>query len=291
MTSRFTPAALCLTLLTLFLGACSKDNNEPDPDIPQHDWVAVAGGSFTLGCTSSNSYPVVDAMPAHPVTVSNFYITRTEITNEQFARFLNSYGSDQVKSGPFEGEKLIYETDINYAWGVRIEEGVWVPAPGMQNYPVVYVTWYGANEYCSWAGGRLPTEAEWEYAARGGARKDNFEYSGDGSPRVVAWFALNSERRTRAIGGREPNGLGILDMSGNVAEFCSDWYSTNTYVTQYEQSLSGAVRNPTGPETGTLKVVRGGHCKSGENMITVYNRQSLEPAGNNNYTGFRMVKR
>ncbi len=292
MNSAFRLATLFLSLAILLLSGCSKDENPPEnPDAPEHEWVAVAGGSFTMGCTSANSYPVIDAMPAHPVTVSNFYMTQTEITNAQFAQFLNHYGSDRVKTGPYQGKTMIYETDINYAWGLKLQAEVWVPAPGMDNYPVVYVTWYGANEYCKWAGGRLPTEAEWEYAARGGIRKDNFEYSGDTSPRFVAWYALNSDRRTRPVGTREPNRIGINDLSGNIAEFCSDWFNANTYITNYEKSLSSVVKDPSGPETGTHKVVRGGHCKSGENMVTVYNRQWLEPEGNNNYTGFRMVKR
>ncbi|MBN2663421.1 MAG: SUMF1/EgtB/PvdO family nonheme iron enzyme, partial [Bacteroidales bacterium] len=126
--------------------------------------VFITGGTFRMG--SNDGYS--DEKPVHSVTVSDFYMGKYEVTNEEFCVFLNDYGSDKVKSGTC-GQTMIYE----HSWGVQKSGSSWVSASGYDKYPVIYVTWYGANEYCNWLSQktgkkyRLPTEAEWEYAAGG----------------------------------------------------------------------------------------------------------------------------
>ena len=275
----------------LFLQSCSdNDDNNIDPNLPEHEWVPVKGGSFKMGYVPGNPHSATDAMPAYDLKVNNFYITRAEITNKEFAKFLSEYGRTTVSSGTYQGKVMIYESDVNYKWGLIKNGTVWEPASGKADNPVVYVTWYGANEYAKWAGGRLPTEAEWEYAARGGVYSNGYTYSGENFPQLISWYNLNSERKTQPVCGKEYNELGLYDMSGNVFEFCADWYNDQTYVTNFMASMEGSVNNPKGPETGTHRVIRGGHCKSGEDMLTVYNRQSILPEDYNNYTGFRIAK-
>lgn len=173
-------------------------------EIPE--MIEVKGGAFTMGSTYSE-----DNNPLHEVTVGDFSISKYEITNYQFACFLKANENQPVKSN----EPLYYECN----WG--IEQGK--PVRGYESHPAIYITWYGAQAYCEWAGGRLPTEEEWEYAARGGlyGNRDNL-FSGGMELDSLGWYAGNSEGKPHPIGTKLPNELGIHDMSGNVWEWCSD---------------------------------------------------------------------
>ncbi|MCD7914823.1 MAG: SUMF1/EgtB/PvdO family nonheme iron enzyme [Tannerellaceae bacterium] len=174
------------------------------------EMVEVKGGTYELGSTYEENNN-----PLHKVTVNDFYISRYEITNYQFAYFIRAYGSRTVKSGPDEGEPLYYESE----WGIQQEEAV----PGYESHPALYVTWYGAREYSQWAGGRLPTEDEWEYAARGGRYGNRRHlYSGGMELDSVGWYAGNSEGKTHPVGMKQPNELGLYDMSGNLWEWCAE---------------------------------------------------------------------
>ncbi|MDY0014944.1 MAG: formylglycine-generating enzyme family protein, partial [Bacteroidales bacterium] len=138
------------------------------------DWVSIPAGTFTMGSPYDQADRKDDEKP-HQVTLSAFKMSKYEITNAQYAAFLNAknIGSDgEYAAGAFPTQALIYQSDIVlngiYDWGLHYADGQWVPVTGYENHPVIYVTWYGASEFAAYMGCRLPTEAEWEYACRAG---------------------------------------------------------------------------------------------------------------------------
>ena len=192
--------------------------------------VYVEGGTFTMGDTGEQGGDVFsDEKPAHSVTLSSYHIGQTEVTQELWEAVMGSNPSE------FKGS----------------------------NRPVECVSWDDCQEFISRLNAktgkrfRLPTEAEWEYAARGGSRSRGYKYSGSDNIYDVAWFTQNScdkgssspDYGTHAVGTKLPNELGLYDMTGNVWEWCSDWYGTYS---------SSAQSNPTGPSSGSYRVHRGG---------------------------------
>jgi formylglycine-generating enzyme required for sulfatase activity len=232
----------------LILTSCKESKpTEPDPDSIKMDWVFVKGGTFMMGDTSGVSWDKKQS--GHPVTLSSFCIGKFEVTNAQYAEFLNAYKSDTVKSGEYAGEIMVYV----HFWGVWKTDSVWAPYPGYANHPVLDVTWYGANEFCLNNGWRLPTDAEWEYAAKGGNLSRGYKYSGSDNIDEVAWYSPIRENYpgtySHPVGGKKGNELGIYDMSGNIWEWCWDWYGPLG---------SNAEVNPRGPSSGYNHVYRGG---------------------------------
>ena len=248
------------------------------------DLVFIRGGTFQMGDLWSGGDS--DEKPVHTVTLSDFYITKTEITNEQFCGFLNDYGSDKVKSGECKNQKMIYE----HKWGVKKTGGKWQPQSGYENYPVVFVTWYGANEFCKWQSEKtgksisLPTEAEWEYACRSGGEKEKWAgINSSSSLGKYAWYYYgNSGSKTHPVATKKPNSLGLYDMSGNVWEWCADWYDSGYYKESPQ-------RDPKGPSSGEFRVLRGGSWDVYPNYVRCSLRSYGTPTSRSGL-GFRFVR-
>lgn len=243
--------------------------------------VFVEGGTFSMGSNTGKA----DQKPIHQVKVNNFEINTYEISNKQYVNFLNIYQSESVKEGQFSGNTMI---DINGAYGnekcrIYKEAGVYKVDKGYDNYPVIYVSWFGAFEFCRYYGGRLPTEAEWEFAARGGLLSQGYIYSGSDSPEAVGYHEGNSIGHVHESAERKPNELGLYDMSGNVWEWCSDWYAENYYT-------MSPIEDPPGPEGGIYKVRRGGCWDYSKVSMETNQRGSSFPDETFSVVGFRLVR-
>ncbi len=215
--------------------------------------VWVEGGTFTMGCTSEQGGDCAgDERPAHSVTLSSYYMGETEVTWALWKAVMGNNPS------LFKGDNL----------------------------PVEWVTWTDAQEFIEKLNRltgrtfRLPTEAEWEYAARGGSKSRGYKYSGSNSLDAVAWYDGNSGEKTHPVKGKQANELGLYDMSGNVYEWCSDWYGS--YGTSSQ-------RDPGGSNTGSDRVLRGGCWKSYAQGCRVSYRSGSTPSSYGSDLGFRLV--
>lgn len=197
--------------------------------------VHIEGGKFTMGCTEEQQGCLSDEEPALLKRIYSFWLGKYEVTNLQFAHFLSSAGNQM------EGGSTWYQED-KYAQIIRRENGDYLPKPGMEQYPVANVSWFGAQAYTDWLteqtqkNYRLPTEAEWEYAARGGKLSKGYRYSGSNALEEVAWYSdnaansgtdwgFNEDNGSHPVGKKKPNELGLFDMSGNQKEWCQGAYS------------------------------------------------------------------
>lgn len=215
----------------------------------------VEGGTFMMGYEEAGE----DAIPVHPVTVGSFFLGSTEVTVADYLLFCR-------------------------------ESGYPVPEAGMElqnDHPVTFVSWYDATAYAKWLAEksglpyRLPTEAEWEFAAKGGNQTRGLAYSGSANINDVGWYNQNSIGAMHNVAGKlKPNELGIHDMTGNVWEWCFDWYNSKFY------SIS-PTKDPNGPSVGKVKVGRGGswHNKG----VPVGFRYFMTPQSKTNYVGFRVA--
>ncbi len=235
--------------------------------------VLVKAGTFTMGSPEDEADRDDDEVQ-HEVTLSkDFYISKYEVTNAQYAKFLNAKGNQEEEGVTW----LAIDSEQ-----IEKDGEVFKAKEGKENYPVMLVSWYGAKAYCEWVGGQLPTEAQWEYAARGGhkATTPPTLYAGSNIIDDVAWYDQNSEGATHIVGAKNANELGLHDMTGNVYEWCNDWYGA--YPTD-------AVTDPVGADTGTYRVVRGGSWYGLAEYGRVANRGGNEPVSRALSVGFRVV--
>ena len=222
------------------------------------DMVLIPAGEFIMGGDTED-----DHLPAHKVYIDSFYIDKYEVTNAQF-------------------QKYCEETNAEYPeyWGMEEFHS----GPDFPDHPVVGISWSEARDYAEWAGKRLLTEAEWEYAARGGLIDNNYSY-GPESDTSKANYAVKGQKRKGCVpvGSYPPNGFGLYDMTGNVVEWVSDYYDKNYYK-------NSPNKNPSGPEDGKFKVIRGGGWHSGPYCTRVCFRNALRAGWRDIAVGFRCAR-
>jgi len=225
--------------------------------------VYVEGGTFRMGSNQGKDRE----KNAHQVTLSSFYIGKYEITQAQWEEVM--------------GTTIHQQCDENAGTNIKGEG---------DDYPMYCVNWNEVQKFISRlneATGkhyRLPTEAEWEYAARGGNKSEGYEYSGSNNLGDVAWYYKNSDGTTHPVGAKQPNGMGIYDMSGNVWEWCNDWYGKYSNIAQ---------TNPQGPSSGSKRVIRGGSRDSGatfgDALAPITHRLGFGSNNRSNDVGFRLA--
>ncbi|MFG2562869.1 formylglycine-generating enzyme family protein [Streptomyces sp. NPDC048496] len=277
--------------------------------------VLLPGGVFLMGTRDTEANPGDGEGPVRTVRLSPFLMDICAVTNDAFATFVEAtghvteaerFGWSYVFAGflPAALRQKAPRTPHTPWWcGVRgaawnRPEGPGSTLDGRGNHPVVHMSWNDAASYAAWAGKRLPTEAEWEYAARGGLEQKRYpwgdELDPDGEYRCNIWRGIFPTKNTAADGYRstapvdafEPNGHGLFNMSGNVWEWCSDWWTT-------AHEHPGPLVDPTGPATGTIKVIRGGshmchlsYC----NRYRVAARTGNTPDSSSGHAGFRCAR-
>ncbi|ANE51405.1 sulfatase [Flavisolibacter tropicus] len=304
--------------------------------------VYIKGGDFLMGAADNEGRP--DEYPQHKVKVDGFWMDETEVTNAQFEAFVKATGyvttaeqapdweelKKQLPSGtPKPADSLLVAaslvftppahavplTDITQWWSWvkdadwRHPQGRGSSIKGKENYPVVHVSWFDATAYAKWAGKRLPTEAEWEYAVRGGAQNQKYFWGNEdveaGSPKANTWQGqfpnLNTQwdhfERAAPVKSFAPNAYGLYDMAGNVWEWCNDWYNEG----YYQQSAAEIANNPKGPNqsfdsmepTVPKKAIRGGSFLCNASYCKGYrasSRMKTSPDTGMEHTGFRCVK-
>jgi formylglycine-generating enzyme len=226
-------------------GAALQSKNEGGNRVPP-GMVWIPGGLFGMG--SPDGEGAADEHPQHGVKVNGFYMDIMEVTQVEYERLM--------------GQNPAYFKDC-------------------PNCPAENVAWIGANEYCKKVGKRLPTEAEWEYAARAGMQTKY--YWGNEMDSSYAWYDKNSNHRTHPVAQKRQNPFGLADMNGNVWEWCSDWYES----TYYQKDIKD---NPKGPDTGESHVMRGGSWGYGNYSLRSACRNWGYPVVGSSYVGFRCAR-
>lgn len=282
----------------------------------QDKMVHIPGGDFLMGTSDKEGFPTDGEGPIRKIKVDPFLMDATAVTNAEFKRFIDETGyvTEAEQFGwSFVFDMFLSEDTLKKCeqrvqaapWWVVVEGAVWNCPEGpdsniqdRMDHPVTHVSWNDAEAFCKWAGKRLPTEAEWEYAARGGLEQKRYpwgdELTPDGEHYCNIWqgkFPVHNEESdgylgTAPVDAFPANGFGLYNVSGNVWEWCADWFATNIHK-------RGGKDNPTGPQSGDARVMRGGSylChKSYCNRYRVAARTSNTPDSSTGNVGFRCAK-
>jgi len=329
-------------LSLLFYGCNEKTASTPVTVIEKEGMVWIPPGNFTMGSNAPLARP--DEAPMHKVKLEGFWMDKTEVTNAQFAAFVEATGYvttaekapnwDELKKSLPEGTPKPHDSLLRAASLVfkptegpvnlnnygnwwhwtnkanwRQPQGEGSSTKGKENHPVVHVSWDDAMAYAAWSGKRLPTEAEWEWAAKGGNDQNEYPWGSEqvleGAAKANSWegdFPYRNTLRdqffyTAPVASFEPNAYGLYDMAGNVWEWCSDWYAYDYYKTLAGQE----VVNPLGPQKSfdpyqpytPQRVMRGGSFLCNDTYCSGYrvaSRMKSSPDTGLHHTGFRLVK-
>ncbi len=271
-----------LSIVLAVVFSCSfaqvSDNSWPE-------MVKVSGGDFMIGANKKDQQAEKDEKPSRKITVSDFYMSKFEVTVWEWKEYVKA-----------TGEKM----PPKQKWGWN------------NDFPITNITWEDAVEYCNWLsrkqgltpayskrgpryvcdfdsnGFRLPTEAEWEYAAHGGKKSKGYKYAGATDLELIAWYVSNSEGRPHAYGSKYKNELGIYDMSGNVWEWCWDFYKE----THFKAVKKGMESDPSarGPRRGEKRIVKGGSWDSKQSFLRISNKVATLPGNTYEFYGMRLVQ-
>lgn len=248
---RFFQTSLCVLLAITALVAASPVKTNPKDG---QSYVWVPPGTFRMGCSEGDHACDPVEEPSHRVTITKgFWIGQTEVTVRAYKQYATATAQNMPPAPVF-----------NPNWK-------------MEDHPVVFISWDQAAGYCRWQGGRLPTEAEWEYAARGGspaARSGNLD--------AIAWYDSNSGESTHPVAQKRPNGFGLYDMFGNAWEWVADWYGRSYYA-------NSPAADPPGPRSGQKRILRGNAWINNAMNLRVSFRNWGPPEIQHRDIGFRCV--
>lgn len=294
----------------------ASSTGEPSGAMPtSHELIYIEGGTFLMGTNSAEGFPADGEGPVREVTVKSFYISPYTVTNEDFKRFVDATGyvTEAERFGwsfvfhllaPKHIKEKVKKVPPDVPWWLPVEGASWREPEGpgtsiedRMDHPVVHVSWNDAIAYCKWSGTRLPTEAEWEYAARGGLEQKTYPWGNVLKPderyRCNIWqgkfptvnHGLDGYIGTAPVNAYEPNGYGLYNVSGNVWEWCADWFSPDYHLTT-------ARENPYYERETGQRSMRGGSflChRSYCNRYRVAARSANTPDSSSSNIGFRVV--
>lgn len=305
-------------------GQCTQSRTGVRPPTPpgsgrhEVEQVALPGGTFVMGDAHGDGHPGDGESPVHPVSLSPFSIDATSVTNADFARFVEDTGF--VTEAENFGFSAVFHLAVRAAsdevmgqaagtpWWFGVRGADWrhpggsrSDLDGLEDHPVVHVSWNDAIAYCAWADRRLPTEAQWEYASRGGLESRRYpwgdELMPDGTWRCNIWQGDFPRSNTLADGhlttapvrSFRPNDFGLWQTVGNVWEWCADWHDREYYAAS---AASPPCQDPAGPKTGAARAMRGGSYLCHDSYCNRYRnaaRTSNTPDSSMGNAGFRTV--
>jgi formylglycine-generating enzyme required for sulfatase activity len=261
----------------------SESFSESDQDLHlttayEPQLIYVKGGNFWMGSFYDSPDNGEDENPKHKVKVSSFYMGKFEVTYGEFKTFVGETG--YITDAEREGSEFNWRSNFQGLTD-KTDENL---------HPVVYISWYDTQAYIKWLNRktgkkyRLPTEAEWEFAAKGGTGSKGFLFSGSNNIDSVACYKGNSRNHTHAVGQKQPNELGLFDMTGNVWEWCQDWYDASYYSSRPDLDV-----NPQGGSPAKYKIRRGGSWLNDPAFCRVSNRDWDTLGFRRQILGFRLV--